>query len=189
MDAQQHDSRVAANGRIAYHPWLFTGNRVQRKAENIMVEEGDSAPKVKLAMDDGQAVALSALKGRPVVLYFYPKDDTPGCTTEAKDFTCLAAEFKKAGAEVIGVSPDDAKSHAKFRAKYDLEVRLASDSDTAVAQAFGTWVEKSMYGKKYMGVERSTFLIDKGGKLAKVWRKVKVPGHAEEVLAAVKALK
>jgi len=123
------------------------------------------------------------------VLYFYPKDDTPGCTTEAKDFSCLIAEFKKAGAEVIGISPDDAKSHSKFREKHALEVKLASDADKSVAEAFGSWVEKSMYGKKYMGVDRSTFLIGKDGKIAKAWRKVKVPGHAEEVLSAVKALK
>ncbi len=154
-----------------------------------MIGEGDAAPDLKLATDDGNTLALSALKGRPVVLYFYPKDDTPGCTTEAKDFTCLAGDFAKAGAEVIGISPDDAKSHKKFREKYALEVKLASDTDTAIAQAFGSWVEKSMYGKKYMGVDRSTFLIDASGKVARAWRKVKVPGHAEEVLAAVKSLK
>ncbi len=154
-----------------------------------MVEEGAKSPDVKLELDDGKSVKLSTFKGRPVVLYFYPKDDTPGCTTEAKDFTCLTAEFKKAGAEVIGVSPDNAKSHLKFRQKHALDVQLASDEDKAVSEAFGTWVEKSMYGKTYMGVERSTFLIDKAGKVAKVWRKVKVPGHAEAVLEAVKALK
>lgn len=154
-----------------------------------MVSEGDPAPSIKLATDDGELVALTTLKGHPVVLYFYPRDDTPGCTTEAKDFSCMIAEFKKAGADVVGISPDDAKSHKKFREKHALEVKLASDADTSIAQAFGSWVEKSMYGKKYMGVDRSTFLIDKGGKIAKIWRKVKVPGHAEEVLAAVKALK
>ena len=154
-----------------------------------MVSEGDPAPSIKLATDDGELVALTTLKGHPVVLYFYPRDDTPGCTTEAKDFSCMIAEFKKAGADVVGISPDDAKSHKKFREKHALEVKLASDADTSIAQAFGSWVEKSMYGKKYMGVDRSTFLIDKGGKIAKIWRKVKVPGHAEDVLAAVKALK
>lgn len=153
-----------------------------------MINEGDPVPSVKLATDDGKSVSLP-VKGKAVVLYFYPKDDTPGCTTEAKDFSCLMADFKKAGAEVIGVSPDDAKSHAKFREKHALEVKLASDTDKSVAEAFGSWVEKSMYGKKYMGVDRSTFLIGKDGKLAKAWRKVKVPGHAEEVLSAVKALK
>ena len=154
-----------------------------------MIEQGDSAPDVELALDDGKTIQLSALKGKPVVLYFYPKDDTPGCTTQAKDFTSLAADFKKAGAEIIGVSPDSIKSHLKFRDKHTLDVQLASDESTKVATAFGAWVEKSMYGKKYMGVERSTFVIDTTGKVANAWRKVKVPGHAEEVLAAVKALK
>lgn len=155
-----------------------------------MISEGDKAPDVTLATDDGKTSRLSALAGRPVVLYFYPKDDTPGCTTEAKDFTCLMDDFRKAGAEVIGISPDSAKSHLKFREKFDLKVQLASDDeDKSIAQAFGSWVEKSMYGKTYMGVDRSTFLIDKSGKVAKAWRKVKAAGHAEEVLAAVKALK
>lgn len=154
-----------------------------------MVGEGEAAPDIKLVTDDGKRVSLKSFKGHPVVLYFYPKDDTPGCTTEAKDFSCVIGEFNRAGAEVIGISPDDAKSHRKFREKHDLEVKLASDEDKSVAQAFGCWVEKSMYGKTYMGVERSTFLIDKTGKVAKAWRKVKVAGHAEEVLAAVKGLK
>ncbi len=155
-----------------------------------MLGEGDKAPDVTLDLDDGKSAKISSFKGAPVVVYFYPRDDTPGCTTEAKDFSCLMAEFKKAGAEVIGISPDPAKSHLKFREKHALEVQLASDDeDKTIAQAFGSWVEKSMYGKKYMGVDRSTFLIDKGGKVAKVWRKVKVAGHAEEVLAAVKTLK
>ena len=154
-----------------------------------MINEGDPAPDIKLATDDGKRVALSALKGRPVVLYFYPRDDTPGCTTEAKDFTCLIGDFRTAGADVIGISPDNEKSHKKFREKFALEVQLASDEDTTIAQAFGCWVEKSMYGKTYMGVDRSTFLIDKSGKVSQAWRKVKVPGHAEEVLAVVKALK
>lgn len=154
-----------------------------------MLDEGDDAPDVKLATDDGNVVRLASYKGRPVVVYFYPKDDTPGCTTEAKDFSCLAGDFAKAGADVIGVSPDSAKSHAKFRLKHELAVKLASDEDKTVAEAFGSWVEKSMYGKKYMGVDRSTFLIDKSGKIARIWRKVKVAGHADEVLAAVKSLK
>lgn len=153
-----------------------------------MVEDGTAAPDFALQMDDGQTLRLSSLRGRRVVLYFYPRDDTPGCTTEAKDFTCLMADYKKAGAEVIGISPDGVASHQKFREKHELAVRLASDADTKIAQAFGVWGEKSMYGKTYMGVERSTFLIDKAGKVARSWRKVKVPGHAEEVLAAVKAL-
>lgn len=153
-----------------------------------MIDEGQKAPAFDLMGDDGKAVKLSALKGKTVVLYFYPKDDTPGCTTEAKDFTCLADQFEKAGAVVIGVSPDDQKSHKKFKDKHELAIKLASDTDQAVANAYGVWVEKSMYGKKYMGIERSTFLIDKAGKVAKAWHKVKVPGHAEAVLAAVKEL-
>ncbi len=153
-----------------------------------MLQDGDKAPDFALPADGGETLKLSALKGKPAVLYFYPKDDTSGCTLEAKDFTRLAPDFKKAGVEVIGVSPDSVESHAKFRKKYDLAVRLAADVDKAVANAYGVWVEKSMYGRKYMGVERSTFLIDKAGRIARSWRKVKVPGHAEEVLAAAKAL-
>ena len=153
-----------------------------------MIEDGDKAPDFELPTDGGETLELSRLKGKPVVLYFYPKDDTSGCTAEAKDFTRLAPDFRKAGVEVIGVSPDSVESHAKFRKKYDLAVRLAADADKVVASAYGVWVEKSMYGRKYMGVERSTFLIDGKGRIAKSWRKVKVPGHAEEVLAAAKAL-
>ena len=156
-----------------------------------MVQDGDKAPDFELPTDSGETVKLSKLikgGGKPVVVYFYPKDDTSGCTAEAKDFTRLAADFRKAGVEVIGISPDSAESHQKFAKKYDLEVRLAADADKAVANVYGVWVEKSMYGRKYMGVERSTFLIDKSGRIARSWRKVKVPGHAEEVLAAAKAL-
>jgi peroxiredoxin Q/BCP len=153
-----------------------------------MIEEGKKAPAFEMVGDDGKAVKLSAFKGKPVVLYFYPKDDTPGCTVEAKDFSCLVDQFEKAGAVVIGVSPDDQKSHKKFKDKHELTIKLASDTDQAVANAYGVWVQKSMYGKTYMGVERSTFLIDKTGKVAKAWHKVKVPGHAEAVLAAVKEL-
>lgn len=149
---------------------------------------GKNAPNYKLANDLGEIVQLSKLKGQTVVLYFYPKDDTSGCTAEAKDFSCLAQEFAKQGAVVIGVSPDSTKSHQKFKTKHELSVMLLADEDKAAAEAYGVWVEKSMYGKKYMGVERSTFLIDKKGRVARSWRKVKVPGHAEEVLAAVKAL-
>ena len=153
-----------------------------------MVEDGDKAPEFDLPTESGETLALSSLKGKSVVLYFYPKDDTSGCTAEAKDFSRLAPDFRKAGVEVIGVSPDSVASHQKFRKKYDLAVRLAADADKAVATAYGVWVEKSMYGRKYMGVERSTFLIDKKGRIAKSWRKVKVPGHAEEVLAAARTL-
>ena len=154
-----------------------------------MVVEGKSAPDIELALDDGSKTKLSALRGRPVVLYFYPKDDTPGCTTQAKDFSCLVDDFKRTGAEVIGLSPDDARSHNKFRDKHALSIKLASDVDKEIAQTFGVWVEKSMYGKTYMGVDRSTFLIDAAGKVVKAWRKVKVAGHADEVLATVKGLK
>ncbi len=153
-----------------------------------MVQDGKTAPDFELLAGDGKPLKLSKLEGHAVVVYFYPKDDTSGCTVEAKDFTQLMAQFRAAGAEVIGISPDSVASHQKFAKKHDLGVRLAADEDKAVATAYGVWVEKSMYGRKYMGVERSTFLIDKAGKVAKSWRKVKVPGHAEEVLAAVKAL-
>ncbi len=153
-----------------------------------MLKDGDKAPGFAMATGAGENVKLSGLKGKPVVLYFYPKDDTSGCTLEAKEFSRLAPAFRKAGAEVIGVSPDSVESHQKFSKKYDLAVRLAADTDKAVANAYGVWVEKSMYGRKYMGVERSTFLIGGDGRITKSWRKVKVPGHAEEVLAAVRAL-
>ena len=153
-----------------------------------MIEEGSIAPDFELETEDGK-LRLSTLAGKPVVIYFYPKDDTSGCTAEAKDFTCLASDFKAAGAEVIGISPDSVASHKKFRSKYELSVRLAADEDKAAASAYGVWVEKSMYGRKYMGVERSTFLIDAQGRVARAWHKVKVPKHAEQVLEAVKSLK
>ncbi len=153
-----------------------------------MIEEGSIAPDFDLETEQGK-LGLSKLRGKPVVVYFYPKDDTSGCTTEAKDFTCLADQFQAAGAEVIGISPDSVASHKKFSAKHGLTIRLAADEDKTVAGAYGVWVEKSMYGRKYMGVERSTFLIDAKGRVARAWHKVKVPKHAEEVLAAVKALK
>lgn len=153
-----------------------------------MVENGKTAPDFELPADDGETIRLSALKGRPVVLYFYPKDDTSGCTAEARDFSCLVEQFAEAGADVIGISPDSVASHQKFRKKHDLTVRLAADEERKVAEAYGVWVEKSMYGRKYMGVERSTFLIDAKGKVAQSWRKVKVPGHAEAVLEALKEM-
>ena len=152
-----------------------------------MINEGDKAPGLTLTVSDGSRVDLSA-PGRPPVLYFYPKDDTSGCTKEAQDFTALAGEFAKAGARVVGVSRDPMKKHEKFIAKYDLNVPLASDEDGTVSDAFGTWVEKSMYGRKYMGMERATFLIGKDGRVARAWRKVKVPGHAAEVLKEAKSL-
>jgi thioredoxin-dependent peroxiredoxin len=153
-----------------------------------MLDEGDKAPDFELPTESGDKFKLSGFKGSGVVLYFYPKDDTSGCTLEAKDFSVFAPDFRKIGIEVIGLSPDSVESHRKFSRKYDLAVRLAADEDKAVATAYGVWVEKSMYGRKYMGVERSTFLIDKSGRIARSWRKVKVPGHAEEVLAAARAL-
>ncbi|MET0192360.1 MAG: peroxiredoxin [Hyphomicrobiaceae bacterium] len=153
-----------------------------------MVQDGDKAPDFELETDDGGTLKLSKLKGKPVVLYFYPKDDTSGCTAEAKDFSCLAADFRKAGAEVIGVSPDSVASHQKFAKKYNLGIRLAADTDKAVATAYGVWTEKSMWGRRFMGVERATFLINKSGHIARSWRKVRVPGHAEAVLAAVREL-
>ncbi len=149
---------------------------------------GDMAPEFSLPRNGGGTVSLSDFTGKPVILYFYPKDDTSGCTTEAIDFSALAAEFDKIGATVIGVSPDSVKSHDKFAAKHSLSVVLAADEEHNALQAYGVWKEKSMYGKTYMGVERSTFLIDKSGKIAEAWRKVKVPGHAETVLKAAQAL-
>jgi peroxiredoxin Q/BCP len=149
---------------------------------------GDIAPEFDLEGNAGKRISLKALRGNPVVVYFYPKDDTPGCTKEAIAFTGLIGEFEKIGAAVVGISPDPATKHDKFIAKHDLAVLLAADTETATAEAYGVWVEKSMYGKKYMGVERSTFLVDADGKIAQIWRKVKVPGHAEAVLEAARAL-
>ncbi len=150
-----------------------------------MVSEGKKAPDFKLPDSDDAEVKLSKLKGQPVVLYFYPKDDTPGCTTEGKDFTSLMPKFEDLGAIILGISPNSTASHRKFRDKHGLSVRLIADEEKKAAEAYGVWVEKSMYGKKYMGLERSTFLIGADGKIAKIWRKVRVKGHAEDVLAAV----
>ncbi|MGN6550884.1 MAG: peroxiredoxin [Pararhizobium sp.] len=152
------------------------------------VSVGAIAPDFALPRDGGGTVSLSEQKGRPVVLYFYPKDDTSGCTSEAIAFTGLADAFGKAGAVVIGMSPDSAASHDKFIAKHGLNVILAADEDRQVLEKYGVWKEKSMYGRKYMGVERTTVLVGPDGRIARVWPKVKVPGHAEEVLEAVKAL-
>ena len=152
-----------------------------------MIEQGGQAPELKATASDGSTIDLAS-PGKPLVLYFYPKDDTSGCTREAQDFTALAGDFDKAGARVVGVSRDPMKKHEKFIGKYDLKVPLLSDEDGAISNAFGTWVEKSMYGRKYMGMERATFLIDEDGRVVKAWRKVKVPGHAAEVLESVKAL-
>lgn len=153
-----------------------------------MIEAGQPAPDVILPRDGGETVDLRDFRGKRVVLYFYPKDDTSGCTLEANDFSARAADFAAAGAVVIGVSKDSVKSHDKFRAKHDLDLMLLSDEGSDVAERFGVWGEKSMYGRKYMGIDRSTFLIGPDGTVARVWRKVKVPGHVDEVLAAVRAL-
>ena len=153
-----------------------------------MLNPGDAAPNISYATVDGGTAAIGDHKGRALVLYFYPKDDTTGCTREAQDFTALAADFAKAGADIVGISKDSIKSHAKFANKYGLKVTLGSDESGAACEAFGVWVEKSMYGRTYMGIERATFLIDAGGRIARVWRKVKVANHATEVLETVKAL-
>jgi thioredoxin-dependent peroxiredoxin len=154
----------------------------------MSLTSGSKAPAFTLPATNGANISLESLKGRKVVLYFYPKDDTSGCTLEAKDFQALRKDFAAADTEIIGVSPDPMKSHDKFRAKYGLEFPLASDEATAMLQAYGVWVEKSMYGRKYMGVERTTVLLDRDGTIARVWNKVKVAGHAEEVLAAAQDL-
>ncbi|HEY8591696.1 MAG TPA: peroxiredoxin [Sphingomicrobium sp.] len=146
-----------------------------------MVNEGDRAPALTVTTSDGSSIDLAS-PGQPLVLYFYPKDDTSGCTREAQDFTALAADYAKAGVKVVGVSRDAMTKHDKFIAKYDLTVPLASDEDGTISDAFGTWVQKSMYGRKYMGMERATFLIGADGRVLKAWRKVKVPKHAQEVL-------
>jgi peroxiredoxin Q/BCP len=155
----------------------------------MSVDVGDKAPGFTLPTDGGGEISLSDFKGKPVVLYFYPKDDTSGCTAEACAFRDALPDFSKVKAEVIGISRDPVKKHDKFKEKYALNFPLASDEEGKVCEAYGTWVEKSMYGRKYMGIERSTFLIDGKGVIREVWRKVKVPGHAEEVLKAAKALK
>jgi thioredoxin-dependent peroxiredoxin len=148
---------------------------------------GDAAPAFALPATGGGTISLESLAGKKVVLYFYPKDDTSGCTKEAIAFNGLRDRFEAAGAVVLGVSPDSVKSHDKFRAKYELGFPLLADEEKAMLEAYGVWVEKSMYGRKYMGVERTTFLIDEGGRIARIWPKVKVPGHAEEVLEAVRS--
>jgi peroxiredoxin Q/BCP len=152
------------------------------------LREGDPAPPFALPGAGGEALSLAALKGRKVVLYFYPKDDTSGCTKEAIEFNALRDKFAKAKTVIVGMSPDSVKSHDKFRDKYELAFPLASDETKETLSAYGVWVEKSMYGRKYMGVERSTFLIGADGKIAKIWRKVKPAGHAEEALKAAEEI-
>jgi peroxiredoxin Q/BCP len=154
----------------------------------MSVKEGGKAPTFSMPTDSGGKIALKDLKGRPVVLYFYPKDSTPGCTIEACDFRDLTPDFSKIDAEIVGISKDSVKRHDNFKAKHELPFSLASDEDSDVCERYGVWVEKNMYGRKFMGIERATFLIDAKGVVRKIWRKVKVKGHAEDVLEAVKAL-
>lgn len=154
----------------------------------MTIQEGEPAPQFSLPGNNDNTVALTDYKGQIVVLYFYPKDDTPGCTKQAIGFTQTRDKFSAAGAVVIGMSPDSAEKHNKFTTKHDLDIILAADETKQTLEAYGVWMEKSMYGKKYMGVERTTVLLDREGKIARIWNKVKVPGHVEDVLEAVKTL-
>lgn len=154
----------------------------------MAIEEGDTIPAVTLTGSDGNPVALADYIGKPFILYFYPKDDTSGCTRQAQDFSAMKREFDRLGTAILGVSKDTPIKHQKFIAKYDLTIPLATDADNSAMEAFGVWVQKSMYGKTYMGIDRSTFLFDSDGKLNRAWRKVRVPGHSVEVLEAVKEL-
>lgn len=154
----------------------------------MAIEQGDRIPAVELTDMNGDSFSLDRYVGAPLVLYFYPKDDTPGCTREAQEFSAAKADFDAAGVQLLGISKDTPAKHQKFTAKYELAVPLASDPEGKVLEAFGAWVEKTLYGKKYMGIDRSTFLFDAQGKLMRDWRKVKVPGHVEQVLDAVRAL-
>ena len=149
---------------------------------------GDTAPDFTLPTDGGGEITLSALRGKPVIIYFYPKDDTPGCTKEACGFRDQMPDFSAANATIIGISKDTVAKHDKFKTKYELNFPLASDAEGTVTESYGAWVEKNMYGKKYMGIDRSTFLIDGDGVLKGVWRKVKVPGHVDAVLSALKEI-
>ena len=151
----------------------------------MSLNEGDLAPDFQLPADGGNTVALADYRGRKLVLYFYPRDDTPGCTTEAQAFRDASEEFDRAGAAILGISPDTPAKHDRFKAKHGLPFPLGSDQDNAMAEAYGVWVEKRMYGRTYMGIERSTFLIDEEGRLARIWRKVRVKGHAQAVLDAL----
>lgn len=161
---------------------------IERPDTMSTLTEGDTAPAIALPGDDGATHDLAAMAGGKVVVYFYPKDDTPGCTKEAIGFTEKAADFAAAGTTIWGISKDPVAKHAKFRAKHDLGIPLLSDAEGDVCERYGVWVEKSMYGKTYMGIERATFLIDADGKIARAWHKVKVPGHVDEVLEAARAL-
>jgi thioredoxin-dependent peroxiredoxin len=170
--------------RIAFELMVArSSSRMQKGIRIMTLKAGDKAPDFRLLVDGGADITNASFKGRKLVLYAYPKDDTTGCTREAIDFNGLRAAFRAADTEIVGVSADSVASHAKFRKKHDLAFPLASDPDKTMLETYGIWVEKSMYGKKYMGIERTTFLIGKDGMIAAVWNKVKVPGHAEEVLA------
>jgi peroxiredoxin Q/BCP len=162
---------------------------VERMDENNEIEIGRSAPRFCLTDQEGKQVCTGDLMGKWTVLYFYPKDNTPGCTMEAKDFTCEVEKFSNEGAQIVGVSPDSEKSHLKFIGKHDLKITLLSDPEHMVLESFGAWKAKKMYGREFMGVERSTFLIDPEGTVRKLWRKVKVPGHVDEVFEALTSLK
>lgn len=164
------------------------GEGDKRKAEAMELQEGDAAPDFRLPRDGGGEATLADFHGRKLVLYAYPKDDTTGCTQEAIDFNRLRGEFAACGTDIVGVSPDPAKRHDRFKQKHGLDLTLLADESQVLANAYGIWVEKSLYGRKYMGIERATFLIDPQGRIARVWRKVKVAGHAEAVLAAARAL-
>jgi peroxiredoxin Q/BCP len=152
------------------------------------VKQGDDAPDFDLPTDGGGRFSLAGACGNPVVLYFYPKDDTSGCTLEALDFTAKASDFAEIGVAIVGISPDTVKKHDAFKAKHGLALRLAADPERQAIDAYGVWAEKSMYGRKYMGVDRSTFLIDRDGVVARVWRNVKVPGHVDDVLEAARMI-
>jgi peroxiredoxin Q/BCP len=162
--------------------------KIRRKEGSMPLQPGDPAPDFTLSATAGETVSLGAVKGRKVVLYFYPKDNTSGCTLEAQNFQALRKDFAAADTEIVGISPDSLKSHDKFRAKYGLDFALASDGARTMLETYGVWTQKSMFGHKYMGVERTTVLIDREGNVARVWNKVKVPGHAEEVLGAARDL-
>jgi peroxiredoxin Q/BCP len=149
---------------------------------------GDKAPSFRVPTDGDGEISSTALKGKPYVLYFYPKDNTSGCTKEAVNFSAAKRKFAAAGVEIVGISKDSVESHAKFREKYTLKITLGSDSELKIANAYGVWIEKSLYGRRYMGMDRATFLVDAKGVIRQVWRKVKVPGHVEAVLSAAKAL-
>jgi peroxiredoxin Q/BCP len=181
-------NRTFTEVRGALYPALGEAPQSRRKEGMMTLSVGAQAPDFTLPADGGSTISLSGLRGRHVVLYFYPKDDTSGCTKEAIAFNGLRGAFSAANTEIIGMSADSVASHDKFKKKYDLNFALAADEGRSALEAYGVWVEKSMYGKKYMGIERTTVLIDSHGDVAAIWNKVKVDGHAEEVLAAAQKL-